>query len=96
MSTGVDPVVGGAERSEKVSLVQKTKDTVNAMSPTNATATTTTAQVKPTLAVTWNTTNLGLRLAADGAAAATAGVLVAPIITMIDQYVYSSTYAHQS
>lgn len=36
----------------------------------------------------WNTHNLGLRLAADAAAAATAGVLVAPLITMIDKYVY--------
>lgn len=36
---------------------------------------------------TWNTRNIGLRLAADGAAAATAGVLVAPVITMIDKYV---------
>lgn len=35
---------------------------------------------------TWNTKNLGLRLAADGAAAASAGVLVAPIITIIDKY----------
>jgi hypothetical protein len=34
----------------------------------------------------WNTKNIGLRLAADGAAAATAGVLVAPVITMIDKY----------
>ncbi|KAF1344123.1 hypothetical protein BDV97DRAFT_373664 [Delphinella strobiligena] len=34
---------------------------------------------------TWNTRNIGLRLAADGAAAATAGVLVAPVITMIDK-----------
>lgn len=33
----------------------------------------------------WNTNNLGLRLCADGAAAATAGVLVAPVITMIDR-----------
>lgn len=33
----------------------------------------------------YNTKSLGPRLAADGAAAATAGVLVAPIITMIDQ-----------
>lgn len=35
----------------------------------------------------WNTANLGLRIGADFAAAASAGVLVAPIITMIDKYV---------
>lgn len=33
----------------------------------------------------WNTQNLGLRLSADAASAATASVLVAPIITLIDQ-----------
>jgi len=33
----------------------------------------------------WNTKNLGSRLAVDAACAATAGGLVAPIITMIDQ-----------
>ena len=38
----------------------------------------------------YNTHNLGLRLAADGAAAATAGVLVAPVITMIDKSVVQS------
>jgi hypothetical protein len=34
---------------------------------------------------TWNTHNLGLRLGADVASAATAGVLVAPVITAIDK-----------
>lgn len=34
----------------------------------------------------WNTKNLSSRLAADAAAAGTAGVLVAPVITMIDKY----------
>ena len=34
---------------------------------------------------TWNTHNLGLRIGADALAAASAGVLVAPIITMIDK-----------
>jgi hypothetical protein len=34
---------------------------------------------------TWNTHNLGLRAGADALAAASAGVLVAPIITMIDK-----------
>lgn len=33
----------------------------------------------------WNTHNLGWRLGADFLAAASAGVLVAPIITMIDK-----------
>lgn len=33
----------------------------------------------------WNTTNLGLRLGADAASAATASVLVAPVICVIDQ-----------
>lgn len=35
----------------------------------------------------WNTYKIGPRVAADAAAAATAGVLVAPIITMIDKSV---------
>lgn len=35
----------------------------------------------------WNTRDLGGRLAADFTAAACAGVLVAPVITMIDRYV---------
>lgn len=43
------------------------------MSPTTATPS------------TWNTHNLGLRLGADVASAATAGVLVAPVITAIDK-----------
>ena len=34
----------------------------------------------------WNTTNLGLRLAADAGSAATASALVAPIICVIDRY----------
>jgi hypothetical protein len=34
---------------------------------------------------TWNTKNLGLRLAVDALSAACAAVLVAPVITMIDQ-----------
>lgn len=33
----------------------------------------------------WNTKNLGLRLAADATGAACAGVLVAPIISIIDR-----------
>jgi len=33
----------------------------------------------------WNTRNLGLRLGADAASAASASALIAPIITIIDQ-----------
>jgi hypothetical protein len=33
----------------------------------------------------WNTRNLGLRIGTDALAAASAGVLVAPIITIIDR-----------
>ncbi|KAI4803601.1 hypothetical protein E4T44_11145 [Aureobasidium sp. EXF-8845] len=40
---------------------------------------------KTTTPTTWNTHNLGLRLGADVASAATAGVLVAPVITAIDK-----------
>lgn len=35
----------------------------------------------------WNTANLGSRLTVDAACAATAGGLVAPIITIVDKYV---------
>lgn len=34
----------------------------------------------------WNTSNLGLRLAADASAAASASILVSPIICVIDRY----------
>jgi len=34
----------------------------------------------------WNTRNLALRIGTDALAAASAGVLVAPIITTIDRY----------
>ena len=37
----------------------------------------------------WNTKNLGLRLGADLVSAASAAVLVAPIISIIDRYVFS-------
>lgn len=70
------------------------------MEPTTTTKTTTTGVISPATSTvqteegtgktknkSWNTRNLGLRIAADGAAAATAGVLVAPLITMIDRYV---------
>lgn len=39
---------------------------------------------KPKLA--WNTKNLGLRLGADLVSAASAAVLVAPVISIIDRY----------
>ncbi|KAJ9630587.1 hypothetical protein H2203_001110 [Taxawa tesnikishii (nom. ined.)] len=44
----------------------------------------------------WNTNNLGLRLCADGAAAATAGVLVAPVITMIDRAIIENASGRQA
>src|ERR1700722_5886357 len=34
----------------------------------------------------WNSSNLGLRLAADASAAGTASILVSPIISVIDRY----------
>lgn len=43
-------------------------------------------KVVPGQAENWNTRNLGLRVAADGASALSAGLLVAPVITMIDKY----------
>jgi hypothetical protein len=39
----------------------------------------------------WNTKNLGLRLGSDFLAAASAAVMVAPIITVIDKYDISPT-----
>jgi hypothetical protein len=39
------------------------------------------------LATKWNTKNLGLRLGVDTVAAACSGVLIAPVIAIIDQYV---------
>lgn len=33
----------------------------------------------------WNTTNLGLRMGADAASAATASALIAPVICVIDK-----------
>ena len=44
-------------------------------------------QVTPAQTGKWNTRNLGLRVVADGASALSAGLLVAPVITMIDRYV---------
>ncbi|KAF2230625.1 hypothetical protein EV356DRAFT_536226 [Viridothelium virens] len=42
-------------------------------------------KVAPAQTEKWNTRNLGLRVAADGASALSAGLLVAPVITMIDK-----------
>lgn len=39
----------------------------------------------------WNTKNLSLRLCADAVSAASAAVLVAPIISIIDRYVHLTT-----
>lgn len=38
---------------------------------------------------TWNTDKLGLRLSSDALSAACAGALVAPLISIIDRYVFS-------
>lgn len=40
----------------------------------------------------WNTKNLGWRLAADATGAACAGVLVAPVISIIDRYDFSGNF----
>ncbi|KAH0289719.1 hypothetical protein KCU62_g4162, partial [Aureobasidium sp. EXF-3399] len=59
------------------------------MSPTPSTTTTpSTTQ--------WNTRNLGLRLGADVASAATAGILVAPIITAIDKAIIENASGRQT
>ncbi|KAI9654523.1 MAG: hypothetical protein M1821_006613 [Bathelium mastoideum] len=42
-------------------------------------------KVAPAKVEQWNTRKLGLRVAADGASALSAGLLVAPLITMIDK-----------
>jgi hypothetical protein len=51
-----------------------------------ATPTNPSAGVKAQLKKTWNTTNLGLRVAADFVSAACAASLVAPLISVIDRY----------
>ena len=38
----------------------------------------------------WNTRHIGLRMGADAVSAASAAVLVAPFITMIDKYLLAS------
>jgi hypothetical protein len=40
----------------------------------------------PAQEIAWNSSNLGLRLAADASAAGTASILVSPIISVIDRY----------
>lgn len=49
-------------------------------------------RLEPGKVVRWNTTNLGLRLAADLTAAATASVLIAPLISVIDRLVSHLLY----
>lgn len=44
----------------------------------------------------WDTRNLGWRIGADATAAASAGVLVAPIITIIDRWVCSIVLARET
>lgn len=44
-------------------------------------------RLEPGKVVQWNTSNLGLRLAADLTSAATASALIAPIISVIDRLV---------
>jgi hypothetical protein len=43
----------------------------------------------------WNTQNLGLRVGADAASAAAAGLLVAPIVCTIDRYEIDGTKADE-
>jgi len=59
------------------------------MSPTPSTTTTPSS-------TQWNTHNLGLRLGADVASAATAGILVAPIITAIDKAIIENASGRQT
>lgn len=44
------------------------------------------AAEKPQQQQKWNTKNLGLRLAADAISAASAAILITPIISIIDRY----------
>lgn len=43
----------------------------------------------------WNTSYLGMRLAGDATAAAAAGGLVAPLISIIDRYVACTLWSFQ-
>jgi hypothetical protein len=43
---------------------------------------------------TWNTKNVGLRLCADAVSAASAAVLVAPLVSIIDRYVVYTRCFH--
>jgi hypothetical protein len=46
-------------------------------------------KMPPELSQQWNTKNLGLRLGADIASAASAASMIAPVISIIDRYVGS-------
>jgi hypothetical protein len=59
------------------------------MKPTPTTTTTPSTSL-------WNTHNLGLRISADVASAATAGALVAPIITAIDKGIIENASGRQT
>jgi hypothetical protein len=73
-----------------------------AMAPittTTMTTTPTTTSTKETLqapTAAWNTHNLSLRLCADVSAAATAGALVAPVITAIDKAIIENASGRQT
>jgi hypothetical protein len=54
-----------------------------------------TATTKPTLSTQWNTTNLGLRIFADATSAASASILVAPLITIIDRSIVTKAATSQ-
>lgn len=44
----------------------------------------------------WNIADLGMRLGADVVSAATASIIVAPVITLIDRYATAPTVRHMS
>lgn len=54
--------------------------------PSTAVAMPAAAADKPQQQQKWNTKNLGLRLAADAVSAASAAILITPIISIIDRY----------
>jgi len=67
-------------------------DNVQGAKPLGLPSTTTTTTIQraeppmvPDRSTRWNTKNLGLRLASDAASAASAAIIIAPIITVIDQ-----------
>ncbi|KAK9774702.1 hypothetical protein SCAR479_08522 [Seiridium cardinale] len=53
-------------------------------------------EVKAQLQKTWNTKNLGLRVAADFASAASAACLIAPLISVIDRSIMENASGRQS